>query len=91
LIPAWMKHFSKEKEQKLAQFFKAIFDNSDVNKGIADFALWFEKIGAPISFKKAGVLEPNIKRLVELAMRCGEHRGSNLNQQQITSIYTLAK
>lgn len=91
LIPAWMKHFSKEKEQKLSQFFEAIFDNGNVEKGISEFALWFEKIGAPSSFKQAGISEPDIKRLVELALRCGEHRGSNLNQEQITNIYMLAK
>jgi alcohol dehydrogenase YqhD (iron-dependent ADH family) len=86
-----MKHFSKEKEQKLSQFFEAIFDNGNVEKGISEFALWFEKIGAPSSFKQAGISEPDIKRLVELALRCGEHRGSNLNQEQITNIYMLAK
>lgn len=91
LIPAWMKHFKKEKEAKLAQFFKAIFDDSDVEKGITKLSDWFEKIGAPTSFAKAKVENPNIEKLTKLAMRCGDHRGTNLTETDISAIYTLAK
>lgn len=91
LIPAWMKHFKKEKEAKLAQFFKAVFDDSDIEKGITRLSDWFEKIGAPTTFTKAKVENPDIKKLTKLAMRCGDHRGTNLTEDDISSIYTLAK
>lgn len=91
LIPAWMKHFKKEKEAKLSGFFDAVFKCSDVEKGINSLQNWFEKIGAPTSFAKAGVLEPDIEKLTQLALRCGEHRGSNLSESQIRDIYTLAR
>lgn len=91
LIPAWMKHFSKQKEVKLAKFFKAIFDDYDVEKGIKKLSDWFEKIGAPTTFTQAKVENPNIEKLTKLALRCGDHRGTNLTESDIKAIYTLAK
>ncbi len=90
LIPAWMKHSKISKEAKLSQFFKAIFDDQNIDNGIHKLELWFDKIGAPTSFTEAGINEPDIEKLTELAIRCGEHRGSNLSKEDIRAIYTLA-
>lgn len=91
LIPAWMQHFKNEKEAKLKVFFKAIFDDSNVERSITNLKRWFEKLGAPTSFEQAGIKDPDIEKLVQMALRCGEHRGSNLSESDIRSIYTLAK
>lgn len=91
IIPAWMKHFSKQKEAKLTQFFKAVFDDPNIEKGIEKLSKWFEIIGAPNTFSQAKIENPDIDRLTKLALRCGEHRGSNLTKEDIESIYKLAK
>ncbi len=91
LIPAWMKHFKKEKEAKLSQFFKAIFDDINVENGIHKLELWFDKLGAPTNFSQTNVKDPDIDKLTELALRCGEHRGTNLSESDIRSIYIQAK
>lgn len=91
IIPAWMKHFKKEKEAKLTKFFKAIFDENDVNKGIEKLENWFVKLGAPISLNQAKVTNPDIEKLTELTMRGGKHRGTNLTESDIKNIFTLAK
>lgn len=91
LIPAWMKHFKEQKREKLSQFFKAIFGNANVEEGINKFQLWFQKIGAPTTFTQAGIENVDIKKLTSLAKRCGDHRGTNLTEDDLKSIYTLVK
>lgn len=91
LIPAWMTYFKDAKKAKYEQFFKAIFDDKDVENGIQKIKEWFESLGAPTSLKMAGVENPDIEKLTALAMRGGEHRGTNLKEQDVREIYTLAK
>lgn len=91
IIPAWMKHFKNEKETKFSEFFKAIFDNPNVEEGIVRLENWFEKLGAPTSFKQAGISTPDVEKLTQMALRCGDHRGSNFKEQVIKNIYNLAK
>lgn len=90
LIPAWMKYFKKEKETRFAKFFASIFNDSNIDNGISKLSEFFERLGAPVSFEKAGIKNPDIEKLTELALRCGEHRGTNLSEEDIRQIYTLA-
>lgn len=89
LMPAWMKYFKQQKQDRLSKFFKAVFDEEDVDKGIEKFESFLEKIGAPTSFKKAGIDNPDIKELTKLALKGGEHRGTNLSEKDVKSIYEL--
>lgn len=90
LMPAWMRYFKLQKKERLSKFFKAIFNEEDVDNGIKMFEDFLEKIGAPTSFKKAGIDEPDIEELTKLAMKGGEHRGTNLSKKDVKSIYELA-
>ncbi len=91
LIPAWMTYFKEEKKERFEQFFKAIFDDKNVDNGINSIKEWFTSLSAPTSFKEAGILNPDIEKLTELALRGGNHRGTNLSKEQTTAIYGLAK
>ncbi len=90
LIPAWMTYFKESKKERLEKFFKSIFDTTNIEEGIQQLKKFFNKLGAPTSFSEAQINTPDIAKLVELALRGGAHRGSNLSEEQIKSIYKLA-
>lgn len=89
LIPAWMKYFKKEKKERLSKFFKAIFDEANVDIGIKKFEDFLKEIGAPTKFKDIGIDNPDIEELTRLAIIGGYQRGSNLKEEDIKSIYEL--
>ncbi|MCS7163686.1 MAG: iron-containing alcohol dehydrogenase [Thermodesulfovibrio sp.] len=67
VIPAWMKWYKDKNRTQFERFAKEIFNANTAEEGIDNLKAWFKKIGAPVSFKDAGVPEKDMDIIVDNA------------------------
>jgi alcohol dehydrogenase YqhD (iron-dependent ADH family) len=78
IVPAWMKYKYKENLKQFVRFAENVFDikkSDDVETALAGInALegWFKKIGAPVSFKDAGLPEDELDTLADSIIELSE-------------------
>jgi len=75
LTPAWLMAKLNEKTAKIARFAREVFavketdDLQAAQAGIRALKEWYIRIGAPTTFKEAGIDTPDIAQLTELTLR----------------------
>lgn len=74
LTPAWLTARLYDKSAKIARFSREVFGISEkddliaAQAGIKNLKDWYIKIGAPVTFKQAGIENPDIAKLTELTL-----------------------
>lgn len=96
VIPAWMTWTARREPGRIARLGRTVFgvdepDDAKAAKGsTAALKAWYEKIGAPTSFKAAGVTSPDIDMLADKALKQGKRWGiTSYTKQDIAEIYQL--
>ncbi|MBN1299555.1 MAG: iron-containing alcohol dehydrogenase [Actinobacteria bacterium] len=96
IIPAWMQYVYKNNLERFAGFAKEVFKISggqlqdDALEGIERLKGWFKKIGAPVSFKDAGIPENEIDQLSKSALElAGLWKIKGYTIETIRDIYKL--
>ena len=80
ITPAWLALHLNDKEERIAHFGREVFginkdsDTESAQETIRQLKSWFVKIGAPTSFKDAGIYAPDITKLTELAISAAKMR-----------------
>jgi alcohol dehydrogenase YqhD (iron-dependent ADH family) len=74
-IPAWLTWKAQKNSSKIAQFGRNVFgiEEKDLNtaakRSIEALRSWFDKIGSPTSFAKAGIPESDIEKITDIACK----------------------
>lgn len=96
ITPAWLQLRLPDKTAKIARFAGEVFgickntETETAQGGIAALKNWFIKIGAPVTFKEAGIYAPNVFELTCLAQRAAKLRNvPDLPDKLIEKIYNL--
>lgn len=79
ISPNWMKHVMKESVDKFKQYAVRVWDVNPTGKTNEEIALegihktqgFFKEIGAPTTFREAGIDDKNIEVMAEKAVRFG--------------------
>lgn len=94
ITPAWMKTALPQKTKIFARFAREIFSIEEkdsykaAEQGILSLQSWYTKIGAPTAFKQAGIKNPDINRLTELAVRAAKLKNiSEMTEDYVKEIY----
>ena len=94
VTPAWLKTVINNKTAKIARFAREVFDvkeNDDLKaaeQGIRFLEAWYTKIGAPTTFKQAGIDNPDLSRLTELTIKAARLRNmTELTETSVMDIY----
>lgn len=94
ITPVWLTMHLKDKSAKIARFAKEVFGICKENEietaeaGIKALKNWYVKIGAPVSFKDAGIYAPDILKLTNLAVKGAKTRKvPDLPEKFIESLY----
>lgn len=66
VIPAWMKWYLDKNPSQFERFAKEVFGLSRAEEGIEALKNWFKKIGAPVSFKEAGLDEKALEETARM-------------------------
>ncbi len=67
IIPAWMQWYKKHNKAQFKRFTEEIFKKESPKEGIEALKKWFEKIGAPVSLKQAGIDKKEIPTIAQNA------------------------
>lgn len=67
IIPAWMQWYKKHNKAQFKRFAEEIFKKESPKEGIEALKKWFEKIGAPVSLKQAGIDKKEIPAIAQNA------------------------
>lgn len=78
ITPAWLRGHINDKTLKLARFGREIFkittedDRQAALEAIEQLENWYRRIGAPVTFKEAGIENPDIAKMTELTVKSAE-------------------
>lgn len=94
ITPAWLKTVINNKTAKIARFAREVFgvkENDDLKaaeQGIRFQEAWYTKIGAPTTFKQAGIDNPDLSLLTELTIKAAGLRNmTELTETSVMEIY----
>lgn len=92
LMPAWMEWYYKKNLPQFERLSREIFGLESGEEGIKALKSWFQKIGAPVSFKDIGVGEERLEELADKALKQGECWGMDkmYPRESILEILRLA-
>lgn len=97
ITPAWLTLQLENKTAKIARFAREVFkiekddDMAAAAAGVEALKKWYRQIGAPISFKEAGIKNPNVVQLTDLVLKSvTDNKIPHLNAEFITKVYELS-
>lgn len=96
-IPAWLTWKARKDSSKIAQFGRNVFgieekdQNIAAEKTIDTLKDWFDKIGSPTSFQKAGIPESDIEKITDLTCKLAKAWGMDKDYTRdiILELYKL--
>ena len=90
VIPAWIATVGERHLPRIQSFAGAVFGTyAETSPALAEiFRQYYRTIGSPVTFTEAGVSNPDIDRLTELASRAFAQRNmTDYTRELISSIY----
>lgn len=70
IIPAWMEYLcNKSYKRMFKTYAKKVWGKNSSYEGIKATKKWFKQLKMPASFKQAGILNPNLEKIVDSAMK----------------------
>ena len=93
LLPAWLKHNIKNLDRKLCRFgVHALgLSNPSAEDTIKSLVVFYKEIGAPVSLADAGVRNPDINKLADMAVLAAQMRGvAGVTKEEAMAVYRLA-
>ena len=94
ILPAWLEYYKTTLSAKILQFGRRVFDMGDSStpeQVIATLKTWYGKINTPVTFREAGIDNPDFAELTREALELCEVWGiSGYSAKDIENIYRLA-
>jgi hypothetical protein len=69
VIPAWMSWYLEKNPAQFERFANEVFGLSRAEEGIEALKSWFKKIGAPVSFREAGLEEKAVDETAKMVAK----------------------
>ncbi|MBN1958351.1 MAG: iron-containing alcohol dehydrogenase [Desulfuromonadales bacterium] len=90
VIPAWTRLAGEKHEARVCRFVEEVFGEKvhNVEAAAETLKTYYQSIGSPVTFAEAGVPDPDIDKLTDLALRSFVQRKmTDYKEELIRSIY----
>lgn len=94
ITPAWLTARLPDKAAKISRFTREVFGINKENEietakaGIEALRNWYTSIGAPLTFREAGIANPDIDKLTELTLKAAALRKvPELSEEFVKQLY----